>query len=591
MKLIRYIIPIFILYLTGITTGSFSQELTILHTNDMHSKLTGNGPENEYSPLSINDDKTLGGFARLATVFKNIKEEKKDAAIIVDGGDYLMGSLFHVSEEYTGFQLHLMKEIGYDVITLGNHEFDFGPSTLESILMKAKEKGGYPQIVASNIVTEHFIESSEILSKIPEYVIIEKNGIKIGIFGLIGEDAVDVAPAAAPVSFSNPVKAAKKVVKKLKEEEQVDVIMCLSHGGLYYSKEEQTYKGEDVDLAQKVNGIDIIISGHSHTKVSKPVKVNNCYIVQAGSYAKFVGRMDINYENGHVKLLDYKLIPIDDKIIGDEEVHKKIEDHIAYIDEHYLKQMGITFKDKIAETEFDLYVDHKVQKNSNLGPFVVEADKYYLEQKGTTVDFSILAAGTIRDKLIKGEKGIITVPDAFRVMSLGEGKDDMPGYPLAKVYISAKELKKFCEIIVLSRKMGGDYYLFTSGIKIYINPKKMTLRKVQKVELYGKEIDLSKKNNKLYSLSANGYMLSFIDRVKKMSYGLVKIVPKDQNGNIVTDMTKQYIDINPDKEGIQEAKEWMALIEYMKSFEKGEKGLPAIPDKYKKGDESLVEIE
>ena len=141
----------------------------------------------------------------------------------------------------------------------------------------------------------------------------------------------------------------------------------------------------------------------------------------------------------------------------------------------------------------------------------------------------------------------------------------------------------------MGRASGGDGYLYTSGLKIHINPKKMMLRKVQKVELNGKVLDTSKKNEQLISITADTYLLSFIGRIKKMSHGSVTVIPKDKDGNPVTDMKNQLIDINPYKAGVQEAKEWIALIEYMDSFERGEAELPVIPEKYKKGDESLLE--
>jgi len=104
---------------------------------------------------------------------------------------------------------------------------------------------------------------------------------------------------------------------------------------------------------------------------------------------------------------------------------------------------------------------------------------------------------------------------------------------------------------------------------------------VQKVYLDGKELDISKKNEKLYSVAASSYLLQFIGRVKKISHGLIKIVPKDKNGAVITDMSKQIIDFDSTKEGKQEGKTWMALIEYLQSFKKNSTGLPEMPDKYK----------
>lgn len=578
------------------TLNFIAQELTILHTNDMHSKLTGYGPESEYTPLSTNDDGTIGGFARLSALFANEKAKNKDATIILDAGDFLMGSLFHVAEEETGFQLNLMKEIGYDVITLGNHEFDFGPSTLNNILKSASKNGNIPKIVSSNIIVPNdFLQKNSFFKlneggAISSFTIIKRNGLKIGIFGLMGIDAKNVAPASKPVTFADPIKTAKTTVNFIKTKFSPDLIICLSHSGIDHTKKNESYTGEDITLATEVPEIDIIISGHTHSITEKPIKINNTYIVQTGSYVKNLGKIKLKVENGKISKFDFNLIPVDDKIQGNKLVNDKIEEHKKFINEKYLKSVNITYDTKIAQTNFDLNIKYDNLRNSNLGPFVADASKYYLQKNGIKPDFSMVASGTIRENLVKGKNGIITVPDIFRVMSLGQGYDAVPGYPLAMIYITGREVKKLMEILIMSRAKGGNGYLYTSGLKIYTNPKKMMLHKVRKIELNGNDLDISKKNKKLYSITANTYLLSFLGEIKKMSKGLVSIIPKDKDGNPITDMRNQLIDINPNKAGIQEAKEWIALIEYMRSFDKGEKGLPLIPNKYKKGDKSLIII-
>ena len=589
--ILKYILSIHIILFIFLNTNA--QELTILHTNDMHSKLTGYGPESEYSPEITDNDNTLGGFARSASVFKKEKEKNPASTLIFDAGDFMMGSLFHVAEEETGFQLNLMKKTGYDFITLGNHEFDFGPESFAGMLNAAEKKGGYPNIVCSNIIFDKNSKDDDALEriyndgKIKSYDIIKKNGLNIAVFGLTGIDAAEVAPAKKPITFEAPEEAAEKIVKEIKEKHNPDLIICLSHSGIYLSDNGQSYYGEDIELAEKVPDIDIIISGHTHVASPKPIKIGNTYIVQTGAYLRNIGKIDLKVENGKITKFDFRLIPVNDKIKGDTKVHKEIEAQKEYINKNYLTKIGLTYDTKTAYTNFDLKKNNADLKQSNLGPFIADADKFYLKKNGIEVDFCMVASGTIRENLLKG---IQTVPDAFRVMSLGKGYDGIPGYPLAKIYITAKEVKKLSEIIVMSRPKGGDGYLYVSGLKIYADPDKMMLRKVQKIELNGKELDFSKKNKTLYAVAADTYLLSFIGRIKKMSRGLISVVPKDKNGNPVTDMKNQITDINPNKANIREAKEWIALIEYMKSFKTGDKNLPQIPNKYKKGDESLVEI-
>lgn len=588
-NLIKYLIPLFIL----LFQKSFGQELTILHTNDLHSKITGFGPESEYSPMVTNNDKTVGGFARLVTLFNLEKKKSPDGTLILDAGDFLMGSLFHVAEEETGFQLNMMKKMGYDCITLGNHEFEFGPKTLSDILGAADKRGGFPQIAASNLV---FSNESADDNKLQEYftngklkpwVVLSKNGLKIGIFGLMGIDAANVAPSSKPVSFSNPIKVAAKMARYLKTEQKADIVIALSHCGVQYNSQSKTYTGEDIKLAEKVPEIDIIIGAHTHTRIPEFIKTGNTYLVQTGSYGAELGKIGLNYHNGKISYFKYELIPVDDRIPGNSEINMEIEEFTKYIDQKYLSQVGLSCKQVVGATSFDLSQDFSDLKGSNLGSFVADASYHYLKSTVNSTDISLVASGTIRENLLCG---ITTVADVFRVMSLGKGTDAVPGYPLAKIYLTGQEVKQMFEAILKSREKGGDGFIYFSGAKILIDSDNRFMKKVQKVEIEGKEIDLSKKNKTLYSISANTYLLSFIGRIKKMSFGLLKVVPKDKNGIPVTDMNQQRVDINPENKGIQEAKEWIAVIEFFKSFEKNENGNYTIPGKYKTNNELLVDV-
>ncbi len=575
---------------------SLGQELTILHTNDIHSKLTGFSPETEYSPMTTNDDKTVGGFARLASFFKETRERFPENTLILDAGDFLMGSLFHTVEVETGFQTSLMKKIGYDYISLGNHEFDFGPKALSNIISAADKNGGLPQIIASNLVfSESSADDDELNElfkngKIKPYVVFEKKGIKIGIFGLMGFDAASVAPASKPVKFSDPVKEAAKMAKYLKTKHKTDIIILLSHCGINRDLNGNTYSGEDIKLAKKAPEIDIIISGHTHVSTPEYFKTGNTYIVQTGSNGAEVGKIGLKYENGKIAEFNSEMVAIDDRISGNKEVNDEIEKLTGQIDKQYLLPSGLSYKKPIGKTGFDLNIDFSDLKNSNLGNFIADASNYYLKNTGNKTDFSLVASGTIRENLVAGQTGVITAPDIFKVMSLGMGTDNVPGYPLATIYITGHEVKQLMEALVMSGNKGGDGFIYFSGIKTWIDSKKGFIRKVKKVVINGSEVDLSRKNKTLYSVSANTYLLSFIGRIKKMSFGLLKVVPKDNNGIPVTDIYNQLADIDPGKEGIQEAKEWIALVEYLKSFEKTPDGIPVIPDSYKKCDDSVIDI-
>jgi len=281
-------------------TFLFGEEklLTIIHTNDLHSHLLGFSPNIDYTPLRTGDDSTKGGWARIATVIKSEKSKRKNPTLVLDAGDFLMGSLFHMVSREEGLELRLMKEMGYDVVTLGNHEFDLMPHGLARILISAYQKGGMPQIVFSNPIfhpgstEDDTLEESFKKGIVRPYIIKEIQGIRIGIFGILGKDAAEVSPFARPMKFRDPIETSREMVKILREKEKAHWVICLSHGGLRENKS----LSEDDRLAKEVPGIDLIVSGHSHTKLEKPLVVNQTIIVQAGGHGEYVGVLDLAYE-------------------------------------------------------------------------------------------------------------------------------------------------------------------------------------------------------------------------------------------------------------------------------------------------------
>ncbi len=195
----------------------------------------------------------------------------------------------------------------------------------------------------------------------------------------------------------------------------------------------------------------------------------------------------------------------------------------------------------------------------------------------------MVAAGVIRDKLVPG---VLSAPDIFSVMSLGSGSDNIPGYPLARLYVTGKELKNILEILQVAYKSSPDNYCYYSGLRVEFDPDKGLLKKIGRIEIINpdgsvRNVDLSKKNKTLYSITANSYMLEFIGIIKKMSFGLINVVPKDASGNPVTDMKSAIIDMNGSATGIQEGKEWLALLEFIGSMkDTGNNGIPDINSKY-----------
>jgi 5'-nucleotidase/UDP-sugar diphosphatase len=604
LRRIPRILFITILFYPALLFGE-EKLLTIIHTNDLHSHLLGFSPNIDYSPLRTGDDQTVGGWARIAAVIKSEKAKRTNPTLVLDAGDFLMGSLFHMVAREEALELRLIKEMGYDVVTLGNHEFDLMSSGLARILVSADQKGGMPEVVSSNLLFNQESNEDDTLEElfkkavIKPYLIREIQGIRIGIFGILGKDAAEVSPFARPIKFRDPIETSREMVKMLREKKKVHLVICLSHSGL----REKKSLSEDDRLAEEVPGIDLIVSGHSHTKLEKPMMVNRTIIVQAGCYGEYVGALDLAYDDGKVKLKEYKLVEIDDTIQADEKIQKRVESFIGLINERVLKQVGLSFDEVLAETDFEIRSEND---ESNLGNLIADSIRWAINRTDynekdpvTKVVVAIESNGMIRDDLFGGKTGQVAVCDLFRTVPLGFSRgDDTMGYPLITCYFYAHEIKKTMEVITsIYPKKGSNFFLQVSGMKFKYNPNRVIFDRVTDIGIGSEEegyqpLDYSEKNKNLYRVATTIYNATFLNFVGRFTYGILDIIPKDRYGNKITADTSKgnpfdlllslRVDVDKEKTGIQELKEWVAVMNYVKSFpDKDGDGISDIPEKYR----------
>ena len=285
----------------GVTLAGFPRELlkasaadtviTILHTNDTHSQI---------DPLPANDANAgKGGVARRATVVKRVRKENPNT-LLVDAGDVLQGTPYF--NFYKGeVEYKAMSAIGYDVGTLGNHEFDNGVEALAKALTFANF-----DIVSAN----YDVKGTVLEQKVKRYVVKTLAGIRVGLFGLgVSPVALITPDNFKGVTYIDPVIAARDVVKKLREDERCALVVCMSHLG--YNDDPQ--RGDRL-VASQIDGIDFIASGHTHTFMKEPVtQTQPCgaktTIFQVGKSGIYVGRVDFTLRNGkladtRVRLLD-----------------------------------------------------------------------------------------------------------------------------------------------------------------------------------------------------------------------------------------------------------------------------------------------
>lgn len=571
-------------FIYQVNAADQGKAVTILFTHDMHDNLL---------PFMAKEDGTivnLGGYARLKTAI-NEQKALDPNALLVDAGDFSMGTPFQTIYQSDAPELRILGLMGYDAVTLGNHEFDYRPAGLSGSLNAAVKSGDQlPQIVQSNMSfpVDKQGNMSQSLTDLKtamknygtkEYTIIEKNGVKIGIFGLMGEEAASMAPMSEVV-FTNEIKAAKRIVKQLKTE-NVDMILCLSHTGTNPDKS----KSEDEILAKKVPEINVIISGHTHTKLSKPIMVGNTVIASVEDYGKYLGVVKMEKKHNTWQLGTYNLVQITDGLQEDSIVSQKINEYKNIVQEKYFDKFGMKYDDVVATSDFDFQTPEEIfakHEEATIGDLICDAYLYAVKktegENYKPVAAAIVPCGTIRGTIFKGN---ITTADAFSISSLGIGKDGMPGYPLISVYLTGKELKTICEVDASIAPIMGDAQLYTSGLNFTFNPNRLIFNKVTKANLVSEDNSLTEiDNKKLYRVVCGLYSAQMLSVVGDKSFGLMSLVPKNEDGTPIKDFEANIIYDNADGDK-KELKEWFAVVQYLQAFDKVD-SIPQIPSKYEK---------
>lgn len=540
------------------------KQLDILFTHDTHSHL------NSFTTIVNGEKKEAGGFAKLKTLINEHKKVNPDT-LVLDGGDFSMGTLIQTVYDTEAAELRMLGQIGCDVTTLGNHEFDYQSKGLADMLNAAKNSGDtVPSLVLCNVDWDAMeeaglsegqkqIQSAFEKYQVKDYVVVQKGNIKIAVLGVFGKDALVCAPTCELV-WKDPVKAAKQTVEKIKKKEKVDMIACVSHSGTW----DDADKSEDEILAKEVPDIDLIISGHTHSQLDKPIQHGNTYIVSCGEYGKNLGTISMTQkDDGRWKATSYELIPVSDEVNPDETTQAKIDALMDTVDINYLAKFGYTRKEVLAENDIEFNsLDEMGTKHEelNLGDIISDAYVYAVENSdnydGDPVDVAVVPSGTVRDTYAKGE---ITVESVYNSFSLGIGKDGLAGYPLISAYLTGKELKLVAEIDASISDFMTIARLYCSGLNFTFNPHRMILNKVTDCYLTGQDGKREEiQDDKLYHVVTDLYTGQMLGSVMDISYGLLSIIPKDKEGNPIEDLEEYAI-----MEENQELKAWVAIARYM----------------------------
>ncbi|MCO5231388.1 MAG: 5'-nucleotidase C-terminal domain-containing protein [Chitinophagales bacterium] len=594
---------VFLLLSISIIWGE-EKKFTILNTSDEHSTL---------NPIPLTDylksvpNPTLGGFARLATKVQQIRQEKGDEPVVLlSSGDIMGGSPFAwLILEKKSFEIEIMQKIGYQAMTIGNHEFDYGPDGLSNYLSRAGYEHSQPNmdVIISNLNIPDSLHLKKI--KILPYKIYSlSNGVKLGVFGIQGASSFKLAPSAGDVTIFDQFEVGNQTVEKLRKE-GADVIAMLSHSGIE----------EDREMAKKIKGIDIILGGHDHIQTPEPIYVNNTIIVHPSYYLQYVGQLNLSFdtESKKVKLLNNELgkeylQKLDDSVKEDSTIAAIVQEATTELNQFINTYSGGKLgeiSDNIITSKFNVKKDADF-KETTIGNFVTDAMRI-IGSKITKdkVDIAIQGNGVIRADIITGTldstKEKFALYDLLTTVGLGKGPNNTAGYPMVSSYLTENEIFNLLEVTAMLSQVYGDmFFLQFSGLKYTYDPGKAMWMKipfintpipankaVKSVFLYTGDgvqdnsdnyIELHRGGDRLFHVVTDYYVAQFLPMVGKVLPKL-EIKFKDKNKKVIT-LEESVVH----QDNGSEYKIWQAVAEYAQE-------LKNMPDTYAATQNRIVKEE
>jgi len=468
-----------------------SKELTLLQINDSHSYLEShpelfwNGEKAEY--------RNAGGYARIKTLIKKIKDEKKGKVMILDNGDTIHGT-YHAVKSKGKSMIPVLNKMCFDGMT-AHWEFGYGPDNFYEIVNSLN----YPML-AINIYNE---ESKELV--FDPYLIKEVGGLKVGVIGI----AATIIDKVMPAWFSKGIyltmgnEELPKYIEELKQK-GVDVIVVLSHLGY----------PQEIKLAKEVDGIDVLLSGHTHNRVHRPAIFNNTIIIQSGCHGSFMGRLDLKIENK--KIIEYKhqLITIEESIEEDIDIKKEVDQIMNPLKEKLGEVLGYT----------DIPLNRNLVLESTMDNLLLDS---LLDLTGADMAFS--NGWRYGAPILPGP---ITRNDLWNIIPVNP--------PVSTVRLSGKELWEMMEVNLERtfapdpyEQMGG-YVKRCAGINLYFKIENPEGERIQKLFVKGKEVDFNKiydvafvtsqgvregygKNRKQLDIKAIENLERYLKKVKRVS--------------------------------------------------------------------------
>lgn len=440
--------------------------LTLLYTADVHSRIDP-FPAAFYHKTYAGK----GGLARIATMARELKKQNPNS-LLLDSGDYLQGTPYF--NFFKGdVELKAYQQAGFDAITIGNHEFDNGVPALR----KALENFSGP------IITTNVTFSPDMGQR---YAVLKAGNLRVGVFGLMTEvSGLVTPPNFQTAKYYDPVKVAQAAVEKLSKE--ADIIVCMSHVGIVppWSEEDpaahSSSKITDEVIAQKVPGIDVILSGHTHAMVSNPIVIRSgnhrTLIVAPGYGGGFLGKLDLVVKDGQVQQYNNALVPLASNVAGAADVENIIAPYRA--------KMNQTVKQKIGTAQGDFRRYAGADYESSLNNLMADATLAAARKIDPEVEFGISSSGTPRNYIVSGP---ITIEDAYYALPFDN-----------KVVIVEAKGDKVVQMLTTQRRWTDNKRHSIANASYTLHP---SARKISDIVINGKPFD----PKKTYKVAVNDYI-------------------------------------------------------------------------------------
>jgi 5'-nucleotidase len=485
-------------------TAMADYSLTILHTNDFHARFE---PISKYDSGCSAEDNTagecFGGTARLVNAIKDAKARSNNA-ILVDGGDQFQGTLFYTY--YKGkLAAEMMNKLGYDAMTVGNHEFDDGPEVLAGFI----DAINFPILMSNADVSGEPL----LADKLAKSTVIERGGEKIGLIGLTPQDTHELASPGKNIIFTDPSDAVQGEVDKLTEA-GVTKIIVLSHSGY----------GVDQRVAENTTGVDVIVGGHSNTLLSNtderaegpyPTMVGSTAIVQAYAYGKYLGELNVTFDDaGNVTEATGDPILIDASVAEDEETVARIAEAAAPLEEIRNRV--------VAETSAPIGGDRDVCRAMECSMGSLIADAMLARVKDQGVQIAIQNGGGIRASI---DAGPITMGEVLTVLPFQN--------TLSTFQVTGATVVEALENGVSQVEEGAGRFAQVAGMTYAFDASKPAGERVSDVMVDGAPIDLER----TYGVVSNNYVRNGGDGYKMF----INAENAYDFGPDVADVTAEYL--------------------------------------------------